>query len=284
MKLPAFETMPAAAIRAWLADAAARGRTLQGRPPRRLAAALALLAEDRRAAVRAEARRWLRRLEAQAAAEGRAQVLLTLEREAWAAGHRLVAGTDEVGRGPLAGPVVAAAVVLPPGWVPAGLDDSKVLSSDQRLSLYRAICGGAVAVGVGVADVAAIDRVGIHHASLQAMRRAVARLRPAPDALLVDGRHLVPGLGIPQRAIVDGDARSASVAAASVVAKVVRDVLCVRLDAAYPGYGLARHKGYATAEHLAALARLGPAPIHRRRFLAGLGLEADLGPLLPPAT
>lgn len=260
--LPPFDTLPAEAVRAWL-------EAVQ-HDPGLLAAALAVLAEDPRAGVRRHARRWARRLEAAARERRRLEALGVFDDEARATGHARVAGVDEVGRGPLAGPVVAAAVILPPGWIPQGLDDSKALSARRRLELYHAVCHGALGVAAGVVGVAAIDRHGIHWASLEAMRRAVVRLRPAADFVLVDGPHPVPGLGLPQRPIVDGDARSASVAAASVVAKTVRDRLCHHLDRAFPGYGLDRHKGYATGPHLAALARLGPAPVHRRRFLRRL--------------
>ena len=177
-----------------------------------------------------------------------------------------VAGVDEAGRGPLAGPVVAAAVVLDreAGW--EGLDDSKKLDAATRELLYARVLTGARAFAWSVMGPRAIDRVNIRRASLEAMRRAVLRLRLAPGLVLVDGLDRVPGLACRQQAVVDGDAKLLSIAAASVVAKVVRDRIMARLDRVWPGYGFARHKGYGTAEHLAALTRLGPCPIHRYSF------------------
>jgi ribonuclease HII len=176
-----------------------------------------------------------------------------------------VAGVDEVGVGPLAGPVVAAAVVLPPRVSLPGLDDSKQLTREDRERLDVEIRAQALAVSVAEASIEEIDRLNILRASLLAMLRAVRGLGVAPDHVLVDART-IPDLAVPQTAVVDGDARDGSIAAASIVAKVHRDALMRRLDAALPGYGFAQHKGYATREHLAALARLGPSPQHRRSF------------------
>jgi len=156
-------------------------------------------------------------------------------------------------------------VILSPGTFIAGLDDSKVLTTRQREGLWAEVRSRAVAVAIGSASPAYIDRYNIHRATLQAMLLAVAKLRPAPDHLLVDALRL-PGANIPQWNLVHGDARSCSIAAAAVVAKVTRDRLMARLDTRYPGYGFAVHKGYATAAHLEALARLGPSPIHRHSF------------------
>jgi ribonuclease HII len=196
--------------------------------------------------------------------------LIEFEREAFAAGRRRVAGLDEAGRGPLAGPVVAACVVLPlQDGAPAeldGLTDSKQLTAARReyfLGILRRMPG--VAIGVGRASVSEIDRLNVLRATHLAMARAAAALRPEADFLLVDGLP-VPGLPIPSRSIVRGDALSLSIAAASVVAKVTRDRLMPALDRRHPGYGFARHKGYGTAAHLLALRLLGPCPAHRRSF------------------
>jgi ribonuclease HII len=191
------------------------------------------------------------------------------ENSAWHAGHTLVAGVDEVGRGPLAGPVVAAAVVLPHPLPQvlrtAGIRDSKQLSARARARLAPLIRRHAVGVGVGEASVEEVDALNVLEATRLAMARAVAELAPVPDLLLVDALDL-PQAGIPCRPIVHGDALCLSIAAASIVAKVFRDALMVEMDGRHPGYGFARHKGYGTAEHLAALRRLGPTPEHRRTF------------------
>jgi len=183
-------------------------------------------------------------------------------------GHRVIAGVDEAGRGPLAGPVVAGCVVLPDTFDLKGVNDSKKLSEKQREEAYARILEGAVSVGVGVADHAEIDAVNILQASWIAMRRAVAALNPqcVPDLLLVDG---LPVPNLPCAAtlpIVGGDGASASIAAASIVAKVVRDRMMRDFDTVYPGYGFAGHKGYGSSAHREALVRLGPCPIHRRSF------------------
>ncbi len=174
-------------------------------------------------------------------------------------------GIDEVGRGPLAGPVVAAAVILDPARPIEGLADSKALSARRRDLLFEQICTHAVAWAVGRAEVAEIDQLNILQASLLAMQRAVAGLSPVPVSALVDGNRL-PQLPCPGRAIVGGDAIEPCISAASIVAKVLRDREMVAMDDRYPGYGLAQHKGYPTAQHLAALRTLGVSPIHRRSF------------------
>jgi len=182
------------------------------------------------------------------------------------AGHRRVAGVDEAGRGPLAGPVVAAAVVLQPGRrLPSGMADSKALSEQQRLRLFEHIMTLGHSVGIGVASTDEIEARNILGASRLAMALAVASLRPQPDFVLVDGLP-VPDLTIPQRAIVGGDACCASIAAASIVAKVVRDSMMRMADGAHRGYGFAQHKGYATARHLRAIEALGPCSLHRAAF------------------
>jgi ribonuclease HII len=177
----------------------------------------------------------------------------------------LVAGVDEVGRGPLAGPVVAAAVILDPENSVPELKDSKRLSAARREALYREITAKAIAWGVGRAEVEEIDRLNILQASLLAMHRAVLLLDPAPRRVLVDGNHCPP-LDCPVEAIVRGDATVAAISAASIIAKVTRDREMVELDRSYPGYGLATHKGYPSREHLEALQRLGVTPLHRRSY------------------
>lgn len=192
----------------------------------------------------------------------------TFERETalWNAGRTIVAGIDEAGRGPLAGPVVAAAVVFPAGQKAIrGLRDSKVLSADTRERLAVVIRARAIAVGVGAASVREIDRINIRRATILAMRRALARLALAPHEVLVDGLA-VPELGRAHVAIVDGDACCQSIAAASVVAKTVRDRLMRRLAARYPAYAWDDNKGYGTPEHLDALLALGPTRHHRLSF------------------
>jgi ribonuclease HII len=187
------------------------------------------------------------------------------EDEARAAGRAVVAGVDEVGRGALCGPVVAAAVVLGDGFEIEGLDDSKRLTRRRREALDARIRAHARGFGVGFAEPDEIDRVNILRATLLAMRRAVLSLPEVPDLLLVDALT-IPGLEMEQRPIVKGDALSVSIAAASIVAKVARDALMRELDGRHPGYGLARNMGYGSEKHLEALRRLGPTSIHRRSF------------------
>ncbi len=193
-----------------------------------------------------------------------------LENAARRCGAARIAGLDEVGRGPMFGPVVAAAVILPKGCRLQGLTDSKQLTEKQRNAFDSSIRDCAVAWAIAVVDVETIDRINIRRASLLAMRIAVERLAVAPDFLLpdyllIDGRDTIDW-PCPQQAVIQGDARSISIAAASVLAKVHRDQMLVALDAVYPGYGLARHKGYCVTEHLEALRRLGPTPLHRKSF------------------
>jgi ribonuclease HII len=202
-----------------------------------------------------------------------------LEALLWRLGIRHVAGVDEVGMGPLAGPVVAAAVVLPPGAVIDGLADSKVLTAPARERLDAEIRRCAVAIGLGVVEPAEIDRLNIARAGLRAMARAVAALAPiVPGFVLVDGRE-IPELPLPQSAYPKGDSFVASIAAASIVAKVHRDALMRALDAVYPAYGFARHMGYATRAHLAAIRAHGPSPVHRRSFAPVRAADGQL-PLL----
>ena len=191
---------------------------------------------------------------------------LSFERRHWDAGRHVVVGLDEAGRGCLAGPVVAAAVVLPPDAHLPGLDDSKKLSAEAREALLPVIQREALAVGIGQCSPAEVDELNVLWAAMEAMRRAAASLPLAPDLFLVDGNREVPGAPCPQETVIKGDTLSLSIAAASVVAKVTRDRIMVTLDAAFPVYGWAGHKGYPTAAHYAALAAHGPSPHHRRSF------------------
>jgi ribonuclease HII len=195
------------------------------------------------------------------------------EREAFACGHRWVAGVDEVGRGPLAGPVGVAAVILDPNDLPFGVDDSKALPEARREELCQIIFAKALSVSIVFASVEEIDAMNIRGAALSAMTRAVAGLSLRPDLALIDGRDSPDGLICPARPIVGGDGLSMSIAAASIVAKTMRDALMRNLGRDYPQYGFAEHVGYATAGHRRALAVSGPCPYHRRSFR--LGPEED---------
>jgi ribonuclease HII len=210
--------------------------------------------------------------------------LYAQEEEFWAR-RRYVAGVDEAGRGPLAGPVVAAAVILDPARRIVGLRDSKLLTVLQRRRLARLIREHALGWAVCRVGPSRIDADNILEATRYAMRRALSRLTVLPAAVLVDGRLRLPGIPWPQRAIVRGDRRCASIAAASILAKVVRDAFMLRADRLYPGYGFGLHKGYGTASHIEALDRLGPCPIHRRSFhgvVRVFGIGPSLFPPLPP--
>ncbi len=224
------------------------------------------LESDPRKGVRDIAARLLRAGKREARELRRLSELRRHERKLWDEGVELVAGVDEAGRGPLAGPVVAGAVVLPHDCVLPGLNDSKKLTAERREELFALIHENAVAVGVGSASHAVIDEVNILHATLGAMADAVGGLGVDPEHVLIDGGQEVPGAPWPQSTIHQGDQRSAPIAAASIVAKVTRDRLMVEMDEVYPGYGFARHKGYGTEEHISALTRLGPCPIHRMSF------------------
>lgn len=195
-------------------------------------------------------------------------------------GVRVLAGVDEAGRGPLAGPVVAAAVILPGDAALDGLADSKTLSAARRERLAARI-RETCAVGVGVAEPAEIDRLNILHASLRAMERAVCALPVAPELARIDGNRLPPGLACPGEAVIAGDASDDAISAASIIAKTTRDALMALAAARYPGYGFETHKGYPSPAHKAALASLGPCPIHRRSFApvraAALNLRTGTG-------
>jgi ribonuclease HII len=187
------------------------------------------------------------------------------ERELFSQGFALVAGTDEAGRGPLAGPVVAACVILPPGCDFTPFKDSKITSPGERCRLYRLLLDIGADIGIGYGTVAEIAEINILQASLLAMKNSVAALRSAPDFLLVDGKFSVPLL-ICQQSLVKGESRSASIAAASIVAKEVRDRLMEKYHLQFPQYNFARHKGYPTAEHRRLIQEYGPCEIHRRTF------------------
>ncbi len=186
--------------------------------------------------------------------------------EAYRAKYGVICGVDEAGRGPLCGPVVAAACILPAGCQIEGLNDSKQLTEKKREALYDQITACAVSYGIGEASEAEIDEINILNAALLAMRRAIANMTVVPDLVLVDGNQ-TRGFTCRAEAVVHGDAISPSIAAASVLAKVTRDRMCATLEAQYPGYGIAKHKGYPTKAHKLALYRLGPSPCHRRSFL-----------------
>ncbi len=194
----------------------------------------------------------------------RLRCTLRYEKKAWSSGAALVAGVDEVGRGSLFGCVVAAAVILDPAYRVRGLRDSKLLPADRREVLAERIREHAIAWSVAAVDAGRIDQINIYHASRAAMREAVIRLAPAPDHLLVDALRL--DCHQTQNAIIHGDALSASIAAASILAKVERDRMMCEWDAIFPAYGLASHKGYSTPKHLAALREFGPTPLHRQSF------------------
>ena len=190
---------------------------------------------------------------------------LRYERRFWKSGLAAIAGVDEAGVGPMAGPVVAAAVIFAPESFIKGVHDSKQLTPEQREDLFPLIGAKAIALGVGVAGHVEVDELNIYWAAMLASERALAALTQRPDHVLVDGR-LIPNLKLPQTKIVGGDRKSFCIAAASIIAKVTRDRMMLEYDAAYPGYGFASHKGYSTPEHLAALRSLGPCEIHRRSF------------------
>jgi len=246
---------------------------LRGRPvPEGL---LEALERDERRAARELARSIRARREKNRSEGQRLRNLLRYEVELWDAGHLHVAGVDEAGMAPLAGPVVAAAVILPRSYRLRGIDDSKVLDAETRERMAAELKRDAVAWAVGVAQVEEIDRLNIYHAGLLALRRALIGLVPFPTFVLVDARR-IPECPVPQRGIVHGDALSLTIAAASIIAKTTRDALMGELDRTYPGYGFAAHKGYPTPQHEAALRNLGACPIHRRSFAPvrqALGLE-----------
>lgn len=251
---------------------------------------LEALEADSRQGARSLARRIRARQEANRSEGQRLRHLLRYENELWVTGLERVAGVDEAGMAPLAGPVVAAAAILPKNYRLKGLDDSKkILDEERREELAAILKKDVVAWAVGVAEVEEIDRINIYHAGLLAMRRAVAALVVVPEYALVDART-IPECPCPQKGIIHGDALSMSIAAASILAKTTRDRMMAELDAKYPGYGLASHKGYPTPQHVQAMKEKGVLPIHRRSFgpvREALGLvpvQEELFPVPPPVT
>ena len=197
-----------------------------------------------------------------------------IENELHQEGYALVCGVDEAGRGPLCGPVFAAACILPDGLVLEGLNDSKKLTPKKREKLFDLICENAIAYCIASASVEEIDELNILEADLLAMRRAIDGLSTKADFALIDG-NIARDFQIPARAIIGGDAKSPSIAAASILAKVARDRDCLELDAQYPQYGIAKHKGYGTKQHMDALRTYGPAPIHRKQFIRFIDKDAN---------
>ena len=198
----------------------------------------------------------------------------TIENQLHEEGFEVVCGIDEAGRGPLCGPVFAAACILPDGLVLEGLNDSKKLTPKKRDKLFDLICENAIAYCIASASVEEIDELNILEADLLAMRRAIDGLSVKADFALIDG-NIARGFQIPARAIIGGDAKSPSIAAASILAKVARDRDCIELDAQYPQYGIAKHKGYGTKQHMDALRTYGPSPIHRKQFIRFLDKDAS---------
>lgn len=219
---------------------------------------------DGRAGVQAAISKRKRELQKQVDEDLRLEKMLAYEKELYTQGIHLIAGVDEVGRGPLAGPVVAAAVILPKACKIPGLNDSKKIPKAKHKEIYEAVLQNAIAIGVGVKDNHVIDQVNIYEATKLAMMEAIGQLEPQPQHLLIDAMKL--DLPIPQTSIIKGDANSLSIAAASIVAKVTRDQMMEDFDREYPGYDFAQNAGYGTAKHLAGLDQLGVTPIHRRSF------------------
>lgn len=219
---------------------------------------------DGRAGVQATISKRKRELQKQVDEDLRLEKMLAYEKELYTQGIQLIAGVDEVGRGPLAGPVVAAAVILPKGCKIPGLNDSKKIPKSKHKEIYEAVLQNAIAIGIGIKDNQVIDQVNIYEATKLAMMEAIGQLEPQPQHLLIDAMRL--DLPIPQTSIIKGDANSLSIAAASIVAKVTRDQMMEEFDREYPGYDFAQNAGYGTAKHLAGLHKLGVTPIHRRSF------------------
>lgn len=219
---------------------------------------------DGRAGVQAAISKRKRELQKQVDEDLRLEKMLAYEKELYAQGIDLIAGVDEVGRGPLAGPVVAAAVILPKACKILGLNDSKKIPKSKHKEIYEAVLQNAIAIGIGIKDNQVIDQVNIYEATKLAMMEAIGQLEPQPQHLLIDAMKL--DLPIPQTSIIKGDANSLSIAAASIVAKVTRDQMMEEFDCEYPGYDFTQNAGYGTANHLAGLHKLGVTPIHRRSF------------------
>ena len=219
---------------------------------------------DGRAGVQAAISKRKRELQKQVDEDLRLEKMLAYEKELYTQGIHLIAGVDEVGRGPLAGPVVAAAVILPENCKIPGLNDSKKIPKSKHHAIYQAVLDQALSVGIGIKDNQVIDQVNIYEATKLAMMEAIGQLDPQPQHLLIDAMKL--DLPISQTSIIKGDANSLSIAAASIVAKVTRDQMMEGFDRKYPGYDFAQNAGYGTANHLAGLDQLGVTPIHRRSF------------------
>ena len=219
---------------------------------------------DGRAGVQAAISKRKRELQKQVDEDLRLEKMLAYEKELYTQGIQLIAGVDEVGRGPLAGPVVAAAVILPKACKIPGLNDSKKIPKSKHKEIYEAVLQNAIAIGIGIKDNQVIDQVNIYEATKLAMMEAIGQLEPQPQHLLIDAMKL--DLPIPQTSIIKGDANSLSIAAASIVAKVTRDQMMEEFDREYPGYDFAQNAGYGTTKHLAGLDQLGVTPIHRRSF------------------
>ncbi|HFI2659508.1 TPA: ribonuclease HII [Streptococcus suis] len=222
------------------------------------------LAQDERAGVHTAIKKRRKELEKEAAEDTRLEAMLCYEKALYDNGVEFIAGIDEVGRGPLAGPVVAAAVILPKGCKIRYLNDSKKIPKSKHESIYQEVMERAVAVGVGIKDAAVIDQVNIYEATKLAMLEALGQLSQEPEYLLIDAMKL--DTPIPQTSIIKGDANSLSIAAASIVAKVTRDKMMADYDKEFSGYGFAKNAGYGTAEHLDGLNKLGITPIHRKTF------------------
>jgi len=225
---------------------------------------LAELEQDSRSGVIQAIAKRKRELQKQVDEDLRLEKMLAYEKELYTQGIQLIAGVDEVGRGPLAGPVVAAAVILPEDCKISGLNESKKIPKSKHKEIYEAVLQNAVAIGIGIKDNQVIDQVNIYEATKLAMMEAIGQLEPQPQHLLIDAMKL--DLPIPQTSIIKGDANSLSIAAASIVAKVTRDQMMEEFDREYPGYDFAQNAGYGTVKHLAGLDKLGVTPIHRRSF------------------
>lgn len=225
---------------------------------------LAELEQDSRSGVIQAIAKQKREIQKRIDEDERLEGMLAYEKECYARGMELIVGVDEVGRGPLAGPVVAAAVILPKGCKISGLNDSKKIPKSKHKEIYEAVLQNAIAIGIGVKDNHVIDQVNIYEATKLAMMEAIGQLDPQPQHLLIDAMKL--DLPISQTSIIKGDANSLSIAAASIVAKVTRDQMMEEFDKEYPGYDFAQNAGYGTAKHLAGLEQLGVTPIHRLSF------------------
>ncbi len=241
-------------------------RRLEQCPSEKLEEFAKSISEDERSSVKALAEKALKKHEKYIKERARLSAMLTYEEELYKRGQEFIAGVDEVGRGPLAGPVVACAVIMPKGLTIEGVNDSKKLSAKKREELYGIILEKAVAVGIGSASEKEIDEINILQATLSAMKTAIEKLDVKPEHILADA-VTIPGVDIWQTAIIHGDAQSHSIACASIVAKVTRDRLMQELAKKYPEYGFDKNMGYGTAEHIAALKKHGACEIHRRTFI-----------------